>query len=45
MGVTREIIKPGIGSKRPKEGDKVIIIYTGNLYDSNVGLENYFRGK
>jgi len=45
MGVTREIIKQGIGSERPKEGDEVIVIYTGNLYDSNAGLENHFRGK
>jgi len=27
------------------KGDKVIIKYTGNLYDLSVGLENYFRGK
>lgn len=45
MGVTREIIKQGIGSERPKKGDEVAIEYTGNLYDSNAGSEINFRGK
>jgi len=44
MGVTRKVVSPGNGKDKPKNGDIVTIMYTGNLYDpSQAG--NDFRGK
>jgi FK506-binding protein 1 len=43
MGVTREILKEGNGSDKPKKGDEVSIEYTGNLYDE--AASDHHRGK
>ncbi|KAL9122369.1 MAG: hypothetical protein Q9187_001069 [Circinaria calcarea] len=45
MGVTRTVVKPGNGTDKPKQGDQVVIEYTGNLYDESEGPNNYYRGK
>ena len=33
MGVTIDVLRPGNGRDKPKEGDVVTIEYTGHLYD------------
>lgn len=35
MGVTKQQIKPGNGTDKPKAGDTITMEYTGNLYDAN----------
>jgi len=35
MGVTKQIISPGNGVDKAKEGDTITMEYTGNLYDPN----------
>lgn len=45
MGVTRKVLKPGNGTDKPKQGDQVVIEYTGNLYDESEGPNNHYRGK
>lgn len=33
MGVTKQVIAPGNGVDKPKNGDTITMEYTGNLYD------------
>lgn len=35
MGVTKELISPGNGVDKPKQGDTITMEYTGNLFDKN----------
>ncbi|MCJ1468880.1 hypothetical protein MMC07_007510 [Pseudocyphellaria aurata] len=44
MGVTRKVLKEGNGKDKPKVGDSVTIVYTGNFYDENAA-GNHYRGK
>ena len=35
MGVTKQLITPGNGTDKPKQGDTITMEYTGTLYDAN----------
>ncbi|KAI7130262.1 hypothetical protein KC343_g12163 [Hortaea werneckii] len=35
MGVTKQLISPGNGTDKPKQGDTITMEYTGTLYDAN----------
>lgn len=46
MGVTKQVLKQGDGSTKPKAGDNVSMVYTGWLEDSsksdNKGMQYVF---
>ncbi|KAK4963737.1 Fork head 1 [Elasticomyces elasticus] len=44
MGVTKQLIKEGNGTDKPKKGDQVTMEYTGNLYDQSKASSGY-KGK
>lgn len=44
MGVDKKILKEGNGTDKPKDGDNVVMEYTGWLYDQKQASNDY-KGK